>query len=173
VWKRSAKENIDAEQIFAEMSQIMKAYKITYVVSDQWAADVLVALARRHEIGLMDQATTATSKTKMYENARVRLADGQVELPPDPKMREELLRVRKTATKAGYTISSPILADGSHGDLASALVLGLSQPMQDPYVPPRDLTLLEKDLLSIANDRKKAIEETRKNDKKRVKQGRF
>ncbi len=173
VWKRSAKENIDADAIFKEMSELMQKYKIAYVTSDQWAPDVLAAVARRYDISIVDVPTTATTKSQMYERVRTRLADDQIELPPDQKMREELLRVRKTTTKTGYTISSPILADGSHGDLASALVLGLNQPLQEPYVPPKALTILEKDLKEMQEARKAAIKETRKNDRKRLKAGKF
>ncbi len=173
VWKRSAKENIDADAIFAQMAALMQKYKIQFTVSDQWAPDVLAAVARRYDISIVDIPTTATTKSQMYERVRTRLADDQIELPPDQKMREELLRVRKTTTKTGYTISSPILADGSHGDLASALVLGLNQPLQEPYVPPKALTILEKDLKEMQEARKAAIRETRKNDRKRLKNGKF
>jgi hypothetical protein len=173
VWKRSAKENIDADAIFKEMSELMQKYKIAYVTSDQWAPDVLAAVARRYDISIVDVPTTATTKSQMYERVRTRLADDQIELPPDQKMREELLRVRKTTTKTGYTISSPILADGSHGDLASALVLCLNQPLQEPYIPPKPLTILEKDLKEMQEARKAAIKETRKNDRKRLKAGKF
>jgi hypothetical protein len=173
VWKRSAKENIDADAIFKEMSELMQKYKIAYVTSDQWAPDVLAAVARRYDISIVDVPTTATTKSQMYERVRTRLADDQIELPPDQKMREELLRVRKTTTKTGYTISSPILADGSHGDLASALVLGLNQPLQEPYIPPKPLTILEKDLKDMQEARKAAIKETLKNDRKRLKAGKF
>jgi hypothetical protein len=173
VWKRSAKENIDADAIFAQMAVLMEQYKIQYVTTDQWALDVLAVLARRYGISLIEVTITRTIKSQMYERARTRLADDQVELPPDPKMREELLRVRKITTKSGYDVSSPILADGSHGDLASALVLGLSQPLQDPYVAPKPLTILEKDLKEMQEARKAAIKETRKNDRKRLKAGKF
>jgi hypothetical protein len=161
-WKRSAKENLDADQIFREMSQILKPYRVTMVRTDQWASDVLASVARKYDLAIFDETITASKNVEMTERLRIRLADDDVELNGDLKLREELLRVRKHVTRSGYSVSSPILADGSHGDLASALKLCLSQPLREAYIPPPVLTREEFDAQQVALDRKKAIEASKR-----------
>jgi hypothetical protein len=101
------------------------------------------------------------------------LTEDQVELPPEPRLREELLRVRKVTTRSGYSVDSPTLADGSHGDLASAIVRVLNRHIPEPITPPKILSPLEYDLQQMQNDRKKAIADVTKNNKKRLKNGKF
>lgn len=173
VWKRTNKENLDASTIFAELEPILTKYRIRFVRTDQWAIDILSSIARQHDITLVEETITQTSKSRMYERTRIRLAEDQIELPPDGRLREELLRVRKNATRTGYSVDSPILADGSHGDLASAAVLVLNEPIPDQIQPPKVLTPLEYDLQQMKADRQKAIKDVAKNSAKRAKRGIF
>jgi hypothetical protein len=135
--------------------------------------DLLSVIARQYEITLIEEIITAQKKSQMYERMRLRLAEDQIELAPDSRLREELLRVRKTATRTGYGVDSPILADGSHGDLASAVVLSLNQPIPEPVLPAKILSPLEHDLLQMQKDRQNAIQQVAKNNKNRLKNGKF
>jgi hypothetical protein len=173
IWKRTNKENLDATTIFREMRPLLDKYRIKFVRTDQWAPDILAALAREYGITILDETETATTKAQSYERLRLRLAEDQVELPPDARLREELLRVRKNVTRTGYSIESPILADGSHGDLVSAVVRVLNNPIPEPLTPPKILSPLEYDLQQMQNDRKKAIADVAKNNQKRLKKGQF
>jgi hypothetical protein len=173
VWKRTSKEHLDASSIFAEMKPILDRYRIRFVTTDQWGMDLLSVIARQYEITLIEEIITAQKKSQMYERMRLRLAEDQIELAPDSRLREELLRVRKTATRTGYGVDSPILADGSHGDLASAVVLSLNQPIPEPVLPAKILSPLEHDLLQMQKDRQNAIQQVAKNNKNRLKNGKF
>lgn len=87
-----------------------------------------------HELGEVRNALTAKGcsvvtappKTEAYVAARTILHEGRLELPPNARLRSQLRAVvAKPMPGGGTQIKSPIAADGSHGDLVSALVNAL------------------------------------------------
>jgi hypothetical protein len=94
--------------------------------------------------------TTQASKHSMYENLSTWLADGAVELPPDPQVRADLLAVRRKLTVSGFTIQLPTTGDGRHADYAPAVALALSRHLSDPPAPVRVLSPEERDALERA-----------------------
>lgn len=91
------------------------------VVDSHERAEVADELLKRKRT-----AVDAPDKEESYMLARQLLHEGKVELPRHPRLRSQLRAVvAKPRPGGGVTISSPRAADGSHGDLVSALVNAL------------------------------------------------
>ncbi len=76
-------------------------------------------------------AVSAPDKVESYILARKLLHEGKIELPRHPRLRSQLRAVTsKPRPGGGVTISSPRSADGSHGDLVSALVVAIWRAAQ-------------------------------------------
>ena len=77
----------------------------------------------------------APDKTEAYVAARNILHEGRLELPANARLRLQLRAVvAKPMPGGGVQIRSPKAADGSHGDLVSALVNALWRASQTPHV---------------------------------------
>jgi hypothetical protein len=84
-------------------------------------AEVALELAR-HQLAVAHDPP----KVDSYVAARKLFHEGKVELPKHPRLLRQLRDVvSKPQPGGGLTITSPRKADGSHGDLVSALVLAL------------------------------------------------
>jgi hypothetical protein len=57
---------------------------------------------------------------------------GDVELPPDPQLRTDLLAIRRRASSGSVSIVLPRQANGRHCDHAAALALSLAWPISEP-----------------------------------------
>ncbi len=101
---------------------VLRDYGATQLVVDSHErAEVTMELARHR----MD-AVEAPDKIESYILVRKLLHEGCVELPKHPRLVRQLRDVvAKPQPGGGLSITSPRKADGSHGDLVSALVLAL------------------------------------------------
>jgi hypothetical protein len=133
-WRPDGKTPLDLPDVFRQVAELCAPYGVKTVRSDQWAIDALRPIAQMHGLSIAEETITSTRKTELYESFRLRLERGEVEIIDDPVLRADLMRVRKVATLAGLRIESPTLADGSHGDMASACVLAFAYPLPDPRV---------------------------------------
>jgi hypothetical protein len=104
------------------------------VVTDQFAADALRDIADRHGLVLRVETITAQKKVELFENMRTKIAEGDVELPPDPVLRSDLLSIRKRVTQSGIAFELPKTADGRHADYAPAVALVLAQHVNAPEI---------------------------------------
>ncbi len=138
---RSTPRSPDA--IFAEIAAICSDYGIGVVYSDQHSGEALRAIAFRHGLTVAPEASTAANKLARYEALSTRLGDGEVELPPDPVVRADLLSVMKRLTPNGFTIELP-RSGGRHADFAPAIALALSKPLYPPPPPVRTMTTDER-----------------------------
>jgi hypothetical protein len=104
------------------------------VVDSHERGEVALELARHGK-----SAVDAPDKVGSYILARTLLHEGKVELPKHPRLVRQLRDVvAKPQPGGGLAISSPRKADGSHGDLVSALVLALWRAAADaPYESTR------------------------------------
>lgn len=133
-WQGSKATPLSPEQVLSEIADLCRAYGLNYAYTDQWSADAMRALAQRYGLDLHIENTTAAKKVEFYENLRTRIATREVELPPDPQVRADLLAIRKRVTMNGFSIELPRTGDGRHCDYAPAIALALSK-----YLPPPDL----------------------------------
>jgi hypothetical protein len=123
-WMGTPTAPLESRAVFREMKPILASYGIETCISDQYAADPLRELALLEGVGL--SSVTITSKLKMMMNLalRVRLDSGLIELPPDEKVRDDLVNTRLRINRNGDpSIVLPETADGRHCDYSAMLAL--------------------------------------------------
>jgi hypothetical protein len=104
---------------------------------DQWAADALRDLAEEAGLTLVESTSTAAEKEDRYAALGTRLAEQEIELPPDTQLRTDLLAVKKRVTQTGVSIHLPKTGDGRHCDYAPALTL-LVERVNALTLPPEN-----------------------------------
>jgi hypothetical protein len=132
-WRGTVSAPLDPDVVLLEVKRAVGDYGISVVYSDQASADALKAIGRRHELSVVIEPSTHAGNLARYESLSTYLADEQVEIPPDPQLRADLLSVRKRLTSNGFTIELPRTGD-RHADYAPAVALCLTRPMAEP--PP-------------------------------------
>jgi hypothetical protein len=131
-WQGSRVEPLDPDVVLAEIASLLKPYRVAYITSDAWSLDALRAVARRYGLGIIDKTVTAPMRLQLYETMRMMVASGEIEFPPDPVVRADLVSVRKRVTQSGISIELPRTSDGRHADYAPALALLASERIAAP-----------------------------------------
>ena len=126
-WQGSRDKPLDPGDVLAEIAGILASYKVFAVDTDQAMGDALVKLGKQVGLTLRPCTLNANSRARKYLAIRTRLDTGEIELPPVPKLRTDLLHLRKRATPGGAAIDLPMTSDGRHCDFAPALMLALSR----------------------------------------------
>lgn len=135
-WIGSKTDPLSPDFVLQEIANVCRPYGVETVITDQWSSDALRAIAERYELYLRVETITAARKVEIYENLRARLANGEVELPPDPQVRADLLSLRKQVTQNGIAIVLPRGSDGRHADYAPAVALAIAEPVAEPEALP-------------------------------------
>ncbi len=134
-WQGSKTDPLNPDVVLKEIAAICRGYGVEFVITDQWAADALKAIADRHGLSLYIDTITAARKVELYESLRTRIADSKVRLPNDTQVLNDLLSVRKRVTTSGIAIELPRTADGRHADYAPALALVVEKCFIPPELP--------------------------------------
>jgi hypothetical protein len=135
-WQGSKTDPLKPDETLQEIASLIRSYGLGFLYTDQHAADFIHAIAQRYGVDVIKENITAPSKVQMYESLRTRIADGDVELPPDPQVRVDLLSIRKRVTMNGIAIELPRTADGRHADYAPAVGLVVQKCLWDPDASP-------------------------------------
>lgn len=126
-WTGSAVNPLRPALVLQEIAHILKAYRVTVLDSDQYMGDALRDLASQVGLVLVPHAWTSTERTKRYMTLRTMFELGDVELPPDPVVRQDLQRVVRRYTNSGITIDLSKSSDGRHADYAPAICMALTR----------------------------------------------
>jgi hypothetical protein len=121
-WVGSSVEPLDPDAVLHDLAAECHRYGVENVETDQWSGDALRALAKRHDLNLVPWPWTQAENTDAFLDFAARAARKEIELPPDPVVRADLLRVRKRVTQSGLAIVLPQTSDGRHCDYAPAIV---------------------------------------------------
>lgn len=90
----------------------------------------------RHNVTVVAIPEGVTGKAETYTLVRTLFREGRLHLPENPRLNRQLQDVvGKPMPGGGLSISSPHKADGSHGDLVSALVAAVWMAVR--ATPPR------------------------------------
>ncbi len=135
-WVGSRDEPLDPGAVLAEAAGILASYRITQVDSDQWMGDALITLGRRVGLRIHQWRFTEKERTEKYLAIRTRLDLGEVELPPVPHVRSDLLHLRKVVTPSAMRVALPQTSDGRHCDHAPTLMMVLSRLLPEPKPAP-------------------------------------
>lgn len=113
--------------IVGEFADLMAGYHVLDLVVDAHELDdVAEALLEKGA-----SVTMAPPKAVAFVAFRTVLHEGRLELPENPRLRQQLRDVRAKPMPGGGTqITSPQRADGSHGDLVSGLVNAVWKALQ-------------------------------------------
>ena len=131
-WIGSRESPLDPGEVLAEIAGILGAYGIQRVDTDQAMGDALVRLARNVGLTLVPWTLSGTERARRYLAIRTRMDSNELELPPIPRLRTDLLHLRKRVTPGGMAVDLPSTSDGRHCDFAPALMLVLSRLLPDP-----------------------------------------
>lgn len=100
-------------------AKVMESFGCVSLVVDSHERQAVAEELVKCKMGAMD----APNKVDSYLIARKMLHEGRLVLPDNPRLLMQLRNVMAKPTPGGgMTITSPRSADGSHGDLVSALV---------------------------------------------------
>lgn len=126
-WRGSRQSPLSPRAVLAEISALLKPYALDYAWTDQGSGfDALREVASGVGLSLCMEPTTAANKLALYENLKTRIANGEVELSPDPQLRADILAVRRRITRAGVTVELPRI-NGRHCDYVAALALVIAK----------------------------------------------
>lgn len=134
-WLGSRHEPLDPGEVLAEIAGILAVYGLTSVDSDQWMGDALIALGRQVGLNIVPWRLADRERAERYLAIRTRMDSNELEFPPVPKMRTDLLHVRKRLTPGGMSVVLPQTSDGRHCDFAPTLMLVLSRLLPEPVAP--------------------------------------
>lgn len=126
-WTGSPTNPLRPALVLAEIAHILKAYRVTVLDSDQYMGDAMRDLASQVGLVLVPHAWTSTERTRRYLTLRTMFELGEVELPPDDTVRQDLQRVIRRYTNNGITIDLAKSNDGRHADYAPAICMALTR----------------------------------------------
>lgn len=130
-WIGSRTAPLDPKAVLTEQRDLLSAYGVSMVETDQWSSDALRSIASDLGLHVVERAIGA-DRFDLYDSLRTKLGAGDVELPPDEQVRSDLLGVRRRLTAGGVAIHLPKTADGRHCDYAPAIVLVVAKYHPEP-----------------------------------------
>ena len=89
--------------------------------------DAMRDLANQVGLVLVPHSWTSTERTKRYLTLRTMFEIGEVQLPPDQTVRQDLQRVVRRYSSSGISIDLIRTNDGRHADYAPAICMALTR----------------------------------------------
>lgn len=139
-WIGTRDEPLDPGDVLAEIAGILASYRVMSVDTDQAMGDALIKLGRQVGLRLHPWTLNATQRTQRYLAIRTRMDSNELELPPVPRLRTDLLHLRKRVSPGGMQVVLPMTSDGRHCDFAPALMLVLSRLLPEAVAPKPDVS---------------------------------
>lgn len=125
-WQGSPVDPLSPRQVVADVSKYLARYGLHWAYTDQWAGDALRDIASEKGLALVIEDWTAKTRTEAFQSLAVALADGQVELAPEPQLLKDLRLTKRRTTQVGTSIVLPKTSDGRHCDYSPALARALA-----------------------------------------------
>jgi hypothetical protein len=139
-WMGARDAPLDPKAVLEEAAQILGDYRLTTVHSDQYFGDALIALGRDVGLNIVQWRFVERERAERYLTIRARMDREELELPPVPTLRTDLLHIRKRVTPTGMGVTLPLTSDGRHCDWGPTLMLVASKLYADPDPPTRQTT---------------------------------
>jgi hypothetical protein len=130
-WVGSRNQPLAASEVLREIAAVAVRYRVAAVWCDQWSADPLTELAQQQGLTLLPRMTPARERWEQAARFRAELLEGRLEMHPDPVLREDVLRAKRTTTMQGARLDLPTAGDGRHCDYVPALMLASAQYVAD------------------------------------------
>lgn len=126
-WTGSTAVPLRPAAVLEEIAHILKAYRVTVLDSDQYMGDALRDLANQVGLVLVPHSWSSTERAKRYLTMRTMFEINDIELPPDPTVRQDLQRVVRRYSSNGVSIDLLKTNDGRHADYAPAICMALTR----------------------------------------------
>lgn len=130
-WQGNSLAPLSPDAVLREIALICSRYFVDTVETDQFCADALRDIATRYNLNLVITPLTQSNKLQLFENMRTWMHEGQIELPPDKQVREDLQAVKKRLMPGG-SISIVFPRKKTHADYAPALAMVLRRYVEEP-----------------------------------------
>jgi hypothetical protein len=134
-WTGSKSSPLSPSAVLRELAADLRPYRVDLVYSDMFAGDALRDLADGAGLTLVVETTTQASKLAMYGNLETLLSTSNLDLPPIPLLKQDLLGVRRRVGRNGVTVDLARTADGRHSDLAPSTATAIAKAVMAPNVP--------------------------------------
>lgn len=135
-WVGSRSEPLSPEGVLHDIADRIKPFGLHGVLSDQAMADALRDHSARTGLSISPTSITASKRMQLYQNVKLRLQAGEMDIPNDRLFQADLMRVRRRASAGGATVVLPETGDGRHCDYAPSLVLAMSRWLPIEVEPP-------------------------------------
>lgn len=130
-WIGSKVKPLDPDDVLRQCAEILQTYELDRCMTDQYSADANKAIALRHALYLIDATSTQADNVDLFTSMATKFSDGEVEIPKDPFVRNDLLGIRKKVSSR-ISIVLPKTPDGRHCDYAPAIARVLDMGCSDP-----------------------------------------
>ncbi len=122
-WAGSKSKPLSPRDTLAEVAATLKPYGVQRIHVDGWSFDAMADHARAVGLSLVEHP--AVDRDVPYQRLKALLGNGDLELPPDPVLRNDLLALRQRATSSGVKIHLPHTSNGRHCDFAPSVALAV------------------------------------------------
>lgn len=124
--KPTPTERLKPSEVFAGMISQAQTYNCDEIVADGHYAESAREAFGEANVVLIELPGGGIGKADVYSVTRHVLGEGELRLPNDPRLLQQLREVKKRPLPGGgYAIESPRKPKGGHGDIVSALVAGV------------------------------------------------
>jgi hypothetical protein len=124
--KLPGKERLKPSQVFAGIAELARTYGCDEVVADAVYSESAREALDEGGVVLIATPGGNVGKAEIFGVVRHELHEGNLRLPNDPRLLQQLREVKKRPLPGGgYAIEQPRKATGGHGDIVSALVAGV------------------------------------------------
>lgn len=131
-WRGSKVAPLSPRAVLGEIAKLLRPYAVALVWSDQASGDALRDLAAEVGLTLVVEPATQGSKLAMYGNLETLLSTGNVDLPPDPLVKQDLVGVRRRVGRNGVSVDLERTSDGRHSDFAPSVATALTKATVPP-----------------------------------------
>ena len=131
-WTGSKVQPLNTKDTIKDIATVLHQYGIDIVQTDQWSTDFIRDMMREHGISVTQMSWGRTNKVQLFEELRLKMSLGLLDLPPDHYLRNDLILTKRRATNDGPKIVHPKTGDGRHCDMAPALALAVRRWIEEP-----------------------------------------
>lgn len=133
-WQGSKTKPLKPREVFTEIANDLKPYGVTHLFSDQASGDALRDIAESVGLNLVIEPSTQANKLETYSNLETLLAASNVDLPPAPMVKQDLLGVRRRVGRNGVSVDLAKTPDGRHSDFAPSIAGAIAKAIVAPNV---------------------------------------
>jgi hypothetical protein len=136
-WQGTSSQPLRPGEVLIEIAEILDHYGLNWAYTDQWSAEAIKDLAMERGLYLSVEDWTTATKINSFLSIAAQMAEGLIELPPDPILAKDLKLVKKLPTSRGVSVQLSKTPDGRHCDYAPALALAMHRWIdEDQRAPP-------------------------------------